>query len=81
LKKGQSPDPRELEAQLVALVREEIGPVAAFKQVYVVGALPKTRSGKILRKTIRQLADGENPADPATIDDPAALGALREIFA
>jgi len=80
LKKGQSPDPQELEAQLVARVREEIGPVAALKQVHILAALPKTRSGKILRKTIRQLADGENPADPATIDDPSALDALRAIF-
>lgn len=80
LKSGQSPDAKELEAQLVANVRAEIGPVAALKQVHVIAALPKTRSGKILRKTIRQLADGENPADPATIDNPAALHALRAIF-
>lgn len=80
LKKGQSPDAEVLEGELVARVRQEIGPVAAFKQVHVLTALPKTRSGKILRKTIRQLADGENPANPATIDDPVALDALRVLL-
>jgi len=60
--------------------RAQIGPVAAFKQVHVVSALPKTRSGKILRKTIRELADGGDPAIPATIDDPAPLEAIREIL-
>lgn len=77
LKKGKAPDLHALQSELVAQVREEIGPVAALKQIHVLPALPKTRSGKILRKTIRQLADGGDPAVPATIDDPAALDAVR----
>ena len=68
-------------AELVALVRERIGPVAAFKDARVVPRLPKTRSGKILRATMRCIADGESYAVPPTIDDPAILeeveGALR----
>jgi len=54
-------------------VRERIGPVAAFKRVLTVSRLPKTRSGKILRGTMRQIADGEPYAMPATIDYPAVL--------
>ena len=65
----------------MALVREQIGPVAALKTVLVVPRLPKTRSGKILRGTMRQIADGEAVRVPATIDDPVALeeitGALK----
>jgi len=57
----------------VAMVRDRIGPVAAFKQASIVARLPKTRSGKILRGTMRQIADGEEWRMPATIDDPAAL--------
>eukprot|EP00752_Nemacystus_decipiens_P019540 g17596.t1 len=71
----------ELEKQMIALVREKIGPVAAFKTVMVVDRLPKTRSGKILRGTMRQIADGDSYKMPATIDDPAILdeitGALK----
>ena len=63
-------------------MREEIGPVAAFKTVMTVKRLPKTRSGKILRGTMRQIADGEAWKMPATIDDPAILdeitGAMQE---
>ncbi len=66
-------DPDVLSKELVAAVRQEIGPVAAFKDVTVVPGLPKTRSGKILRKTMRQIADGEEPAVPSTIEDPAVL--------
>jgi propionyl-CoA synthetase len=72
----------EIESEVVKLVREEIGPVAAFKTVVTVKRLPKTRSGKILRGTMRQIADGEPWKMPATIDDPAALeeisGAISE---
>jgi propionyl-CoA synthetase len=68
-------------AELVAMVRERIGPVAAFKQVDVVGALPKTRSGKILRKTMRGIADGRPVVVPSTIEDPAVLDALRPVLA
>jgi len=63
----------EIEKELISLVREKIGPVAAFKLVKVVQRLPKTRSGKILRATIRSMADGADHNVPATIDDPAIL--------
>ena len=63
---------------LVRLVREKIGPVAAFKKVTVVDRLPKTRSGKILRGTMKAIADGQEYKMPATIDDPAILGEIEE---
>ena len=59
-------------------MRQEIGPVAAFKKVVCVARLPKTRSGKILRATMRAIADGEDVAVPATIDDPAIIDEIRE---
>ncbi len=59
-------------------MRNEIGPVAAFKTVMAVKRLPKTRSGKILRATMRQIADGETYKMPATIDDPAILDEITE---
>jgi propionyl-CoA synthetase len=77
LKAGVTVDEATLAAELVALVRERIGPVAAFKQVSVVAGLPKTRSGKILRKTMRAIADGREEPVPSTIEDPAVLDALR----
>ncbi len=58
---------------MIASVRERIGPVAAFKRAVIVPRLPKTRSGKILRGTMRSIADGEPWTMPATIDDPGAL--------
>ena len=61
----------EVAAELVAMVRDRIGPVAAFKKATVVARLPKTRSGKILRGTMRAMADGEEWKMPATVDDPA----------
>ena len=67
-----------LYAELVALVREQIGPVAAFKQVVAVKRLPKTRSGKILRGTMVKIADGAEWKMPATIDDPAILDEIAE---
>lgn len=73
LKAGVSLAPGEIERELVALVRDKIGPVAAFKLALTVSRLPKTRSGKILRATMRKIADGEDYAMPATIDDPAVL--------
>jgi propionyl-CoA synthetase len=73
LNAGVNRDAREIEAEVVKLVRDEIGPVAAFKQVITVKRLPKTRSGKILRGTMRAIADGETWKQPATIDDPAIL--------
>ena len=63
--------------ELIAKVRAEIGAVAAFKDVTVVTALPKTRSGKILRKTMRELADGKDAVVPSTIEDPGVLEALK----
>ncbi|SFH38314.1 propionyl-CoA synthetase [Palleronia marisminoris] len=73
LQKGAETTDEQIRAELVALVREKIGPVAAFKLATVVERLPKTRSGKILRKTMAQIADGEHVKAPATIDDPAIL--------
>jgi propionyl-CoA synthetase len=59
--------------EAVQKVRDEIGPVAAFRQCAIVGSLPKTRSGKILRGTMRSIADGEAWNMPATIEEPAVL--------
>ena len=73
LKAGVNRPPSEIERELVALVREKIGPVAAFKLAVVVLRLPKTRSGKILRGTMKKIADGELWNMPATIDEPAIL--------
>ncbi|HSF86840.1 MAG TPA: propionyl-CoA synthetase [Acidimicrobiia bacterium] len=67
-----------ISSELVALMRERIGPVAAFKQAIVVNRLPKTRSGKILRGTMRRIADGETWKMPATIDDPAILDEIGD---
>ncbi len=73
LKAGVNRPPQEIEQEIVALVREKIGPVAAFKLAITVARLPKTRSGKILRGTIKKIADGDSWQMPATIDDPAVL--------
>jgi len=73
LKAGVTRAPAEIEQEIVALVREKLGPVAAFKLAITVGRLPKTRSGKILRGTIKKIADGEPWTMPATIEDPKAL--------
>ena len=73
LKAGVNRPPEEIEKEIVALVREKIGPVAAFKLAITVARLPKTRSGKILRGTIKKIADGEPWTMPATIDDPVIL--------
>ena len=73
LKAGANQDQEKLKEELVALVRQKIGPVAAFKKVVVVDRLPKTRSGKILRGTMKKIADSEEYKVPATIDDPAIL--------
>ncbi|TDO44399.1 propionyl-CoA synthetase [Kribbella sp. VKM Ac-2527] len=80
LKAGVDIDESVLRDQLVAAVRRDIGPVAAFRDVSVVEALPKTRSGKILRKTMRGIADGRDEPVPSTIEDPAVLEALRPIL-
>ncbi|HSP53191.1 MAG TPA: AMP-binding protein [Cryobacterium sp.] len=78
LKAGASIDHDTLAEQLVALVREHVGPVAAFRDVTILERLPKTRSGKILRKTIRQIVDGEPFTVPPTIEDPTVLDALKQ---
>jgi propionyl-CoA synthetase len=80
LNAGVERSPTEIEAEIVKLVRDVIGPVAAFKNVLVVKRLPKTRSGKILRGTMRQIADGEEYRAPATIDDPAILTEITEVL-
>ena len=78
LKAGVDREPEAIEAELVQRVRSEIGPVAAFKQARVIARLPKTRSGKILRGTMRKIADGESYRSPATIDDPAILEEIQQ---
>jgi propionyl-CoA synthetase len=80
LKAGVDVDEGALAAELVESVRRDIGPVAAFRHVDVVPALPKTRSGKILRRTMRGIADGREEPVPSTIEDPAVLDALRPIL-
>ncbi|WP_028924579.1 propionyl-CoA synthetase [Pseudonocardia acaciae] len=84
LKAGVSADESELSAELIGMVRDQVGAVASFKEVAVVPALPKTRSGKILRKTMRGIADGPNGGRdepvPSTIDDASVLDALRPIL-
>ena len=70
--------PLEIERELVGMIREQIGPVAAFKTAKVVQRLPKTRSGKVLRGTMRKIADGEEWRMPATIDDPVILDEITE---
>ena len=68
----------EIVDEVVAAVRRDIGPVAAFKSAVVVARLPKTRSGKILRGTIAKIADGTEWAMPATVDDPAIFDEIAE---
>jgi propionyl-CoA synthetase len=81
LKAGVVRPAGEVEDEAVALVRDRIGPVASFKAALVVAGLPKTRSGKILRGTMRRIADGEEYLLPATIDDPAVLGDIAGALA
>jgi propionyl-CoA synthetase len=76
LKSGVERDEAVIAAELVALVRERIGPVAAFKTAVIVQRLPKTRSGKILRATMKQMANGMKPAVPPTIEDASVLEAI-----
>ena len=80
LNAGVNRPPEEIEKEVVALVREKIGPVAAFKLAVPVERLPKTRSGKILRGTMVKIADGEAYNMPATIDDPAILDEITEVL-
>jgi propionyl-CoA synthetase len=81
LKAGVARSADAIEQEVVGLVRERVGPVASFKTALVVDRLPKTRSGKILRGTMRRIADGEAWRMPATIDDPAVLPEIGEALA
>jgi propionyl-CoA synthetase len=78
LKAGVDRPHREIVTEVVQIVRDRIGPVAAFKKATVVERLPKTRSGKILRATMRKIADSGQYTTPATIDDPAILGEIGD---
>ncbi|MGE0734239.1 MAG: propionyl-CoA synthetase [Alphaproteobacteria bacterium] len=78
LKAGVNRPPEEIVKDVVGLVRERIGPVAAFRSAVVVKRLPKTRSGKIVRATMQKIADSEAYKTPATIDDPATLTEIRD---
>ncbi len=78
LKDGSNVDPADLQRELVAMVREQVGAFANFKRAIVVARLPKTRSGKILRQIVRRMADGKPYAAPSTIDDPAILDEIGE---
>ena len=78
LKSGVEREHEEIVAEVVQLVRERIGPVASFKAAVVVERLPKTRSGKILRGTMRRIADGDEYTTPATIDDPVILEEMED---
>ncbi len=80
LTSGVDVDPDELQAELVAAVRDQIGAVAALRTVVVVPALPKTRSGKILRRSMRDIADGKDVVAPSTIEDPGVLDTLRPLL-
>jgi propionyl-CoA synthetase len=81
LKAGVKRPHEEIVSELVQMVRKEIGPVAAFKQAVVVARLPKTRSGKVLRGTMRKIADGEEFKVPSTIDDPMILDEIGTALA
>src|SRR3954452_19254809 len=81
LKAGVEREHDEICDETVQLVRERVGPVAVFKQAVVVDRLPKTRSGKILRGTMRRIADGEKYTTPATIDDPVVLDEISDALA
>lgn len=81
IKNGQDIDETILQAELVAMVRQEIGALACFKQAVIVPRLPKTRSGKILRNTLRHIADGTAYTVPSTIDDPTVLEEIISLLA
>jgi propionyl-CoA synthetase len=80
LKAGAQQDPEEVSAQLRQRVRDEVGAIATLQRVDVVPALPKTRSGKILRKTMREIADGVTPKVPGTIEDAGVLDVLTPVL-
>ena len=78
LSSGVDRPPEAVEAELIQMVRDQIGAVASLKRILVVKRLPKTRSGKILRRTMRSIVAGEEYTTPSTIDDPAILGEIAE---
>ncbi|MDP6103159.1 MAG: propionyl-CoA synthetase [Gammaproteobacteria bacterium] len=78
LKSGVTESNADTQKSLVKLIRDKIGPLACYKETIIVERLPKTRSGKILRKTMRQIVDGEEYVVPSTIDDPAILDEVKE---
>ena len=80
LKNTEGAEPDQIVEELVALVRQDIGAVAAFKEALVVARLPKTRSGKILRKTLRAMVDGDDYVVPSTIEDPASLDEIKALL-
>lgn len=80
LKNTEGAEPTQIVEELVALVRQDIGAVAAFKEALVVARLPKTRSGKILRKTLRAMVDGDDYVVPSTIEDPASLDEIKALL-
>ena len=80
LKNAEDAKPVQIIDELVQLVRQDIGAVAAFKEALVVGRLPKTRSGKILRKTLRAMVDGDEYVVPSTIEDPAVLDEIKALL-
>jgi propionyl-CoA synthetase len=80
LKAGAEQDEPTLQRELVAAVRNQIGAVASFRDVRVVDALPKTRSGKILRKSMRNIADGIDEPVPSTIEDASVLDRLKDVL-
>ena len=80
LKAGADITEEQLAAELIASVRNDIGAVADFKDVKIVDGLPKTRSGKILRKTMRQIADGEQYTVPSTIEDMSVLDDIAKVL-
>ncbi|MDJ0776368.1 MAG: propionyl-CoA synthetase [Gammaproteobacteria bacterium] len=80
LKNAEGADPDTIVSELVAMVRQDIGAVAAFKEALIVARLPKTRSGKILRKTLRAMVDGDDYVVPSTIEDPAVLDEIKALL-
>jgi propionyl-CoA synthetase len=80
LKNTEGANSKQIVDEVIALVRQDIGAVAAFKQALVVQRLPKTRSGKILRKTLRAIVDGDDYVLPSTIEDPAVLDEIEALL-
>ena len=78
LKAGVTKSVEDVQKECVKMIRDRIGPVAAFKTAIVIKRLPKTRSGKVLRGTMRKIADKEEYKMPATIDDPAILTEITD---